>query len=414
MPVLSLAAEENSATTEEVVALPSADEENVSGEEETSSVNLVGFLVEIGSTDLPTTIVIRDDQGTDYTVDIPENVVIGQRWDQVSKLEDWLPGDRIRVIGTKNENTGVITASVLVNHSIFRNRHFGLNGWIEEIDKENSQIKVQWRNRHFWVRITDKTHLVVGLKNPASIDDLKIGDRVRGRLLGRVYEEGSSVPAPEAKIIIVLRRGKVLFMKSREFITPARLIELSSVEVPTDIKVKILPNRRLRKGDVNNLLGLPGEIKTVHVTENTRLVRRFFGKSSLREFLVGDKLWIVGRANDDGTITAKIIRDSSIWIASSRGVRGTIIALDKARNRMVIRWRGKKYRVDVNDNTRIVKNGKFVTINELSVGDKIRGRGLKHKHLPIVVAREIVVVKNMPELKAVKPIPIVEELSAQE
>lgn len=55
-------------------------------------------------------------------------------------LSDWIPGDQIRVIGTKNENTDTVDAVILVNLSIQVNINRAVNGWIINISSLTNEI----------------------------------------------------------------------------------------------------------------------------------------------------------------------------------------------------------------------------------------------------------------------------------
>jgi len=366
--------------------------EEITAEAKTG-VNFLGTLIEIGSTDVPTTMIIRDANNVDQTVSITSATVLGQRRDQVTKLEDWIPGDQIRVVGYKNENTGVIDATVLVNKSIVVWSHRGVNGWIQSIDTANSQITVTRGAAVYTLKITDRTNIVIPGKGKVTINELQVNDRIRGRVLKR-----AGTTTLEAKIIVVLRRGNLIFQKLRNNVFNAELLEITSTTVPTTIKVKILESPTLRAGDVNNLIGLPGEEKTINVTENTRLVRRYMGRTDLTEFLVGDKLMIVGRAGDDGTIEAKLIKDNNIFKTSSLGKAGVITSIDAANNKFQVEWLGKTITVAVTANTKIIKGeNSAATINDLVVGDKIRGRGTYSTTTSTLTADTIVVVNSLPE-----------------
>ncbi len=303
-----------------------------------SDVHFVGMLIEIGSTDIPTTIIVRaNGTNKDYTINITANTILGQRRDQTTNLSDWIPGDQIRVIGTKNENTEVIDATILVNLSIVIRSNRGANGWITAIDKEAKKITYQWMNKEHSFLYDDNTRFVAGLKNPATVDDLKIGDRIRARLLLRRGAE------PLAKIVVVLRRGSTLFMKIRTFAPRATLVRLDSTIIPTTIQVKIKKTPGLKANDVNNLIGTEGALVTVNVTEETKIVRKYFGRTTLAELSVGDSLMIVGRVNDDGTVDAKLIKDNSIWKTSTRGRAGVVVGVDVEHSYLMVDWTPIRY-----------------------------------------------------------------------
>lgn len=308
--------------------------------EDTTEIQFVGMLVEIGSTDLPTTIIVRKNgTTTDYTVKLDNDTIFGQRKDQSTKLADWIPGDQIRVIGVKNENTDTIDATIAIDHSIQTSNNLGINGWITKIDKTTKEISYNWANTEHKFKYDDNTKFVAGLKNPATVDDLKINDRVRGRLLTRTGAE-----TPTAKIVVVLRRGADLFMKIRTFVPEGTLVRLDSTVVPTTLQIKIEKTPGLRSGDVNNLIGTEGTLVTVNVTENTEIVRKYFGKTTLAELSIGDKLHIVGRVNDDNTIDAKLIKDESIWKTNTAGYAGVVTAIDSANKTLTVNWTPVKHK----------------------------------------------------------------------
>lgn len=444
--------------------------------EEQMAVNFAGVLIEIGTTDIPTTIIVEDNESkTHYTIEVTDDTVLGQRQYGYTKLSDWIPGDQVRVWGSLNENTNTVTARELVNLSFLPKRFRGINGWITDIDKEDSTITYTWMQKERDVRITDRTRIVAGLKNPASIDDLAVGDRIRGRTFAS---------DDEAKIIVVLRRGRDLFMKIRTFVPKAELVRLNSTVVPTTIQVKILPTPSLRANDVNNLIGTAGKLVTVNITEDTVLVRKYFGRATLAEFTPGDRLHIVGRANDDGTVDAKLIKNESIWRTQIFGHVGTVIAINAAEGYFEMNWvpiryfphvklkqkieeraesleaqavpgakmdsltdrlqerirkklkeakakvdtmrktvvkrvkssrikkagvrlrdvirplDAKKMRINISSTTVIrIGDNDQATLDDLSVGDRVIVRGIRHARLPLIEARKVVVMPSLPELE---------------
>lgn len=301
--------------------------------EKKNDIHFVGILIEVGSTDIPTNIIVRDNAtGEDYTVNVTANTILGQKKDRATNLADWIPGDQIRVIGKKNENTEYIDAATLVNLSISLKDNRGANGWVTNISSSTNEIAYTWKNKESIFKYDGKTRFVVGGKNPATVDDLKVGDRIRVRLLARVGE------TPLAKIIVVLRRGNDLFMKIRTFIPEVTLVRLDSTIVPTTIQVRMDKTPGMRANDVNNLIDAEGTLITVNITEDTKIVRKYFGKTTLDEFSVGDKLRIVGRVNDDGTIDAKVIKNNSIWKTSTQGYAGVVTGVDAAGGFITVNW----------------------------------------------------------------------------
>lgn len=313
--------------------------------ESKKDINFVGQLIEIGSTDLPTNIIVRhnvskkgaEEMTVDYTVSVTSSVILGQRRDQVTSLSDWIPGDQIRVIGKKNENNDTVEATILVNLSIVIVSNRGANGWITSVSSSTQEIKYKWKDKEYTFNYDSNTRFVVAGKNPATADDLKVGDRIRARLLLRSGQN------PLAKIVVVLRRGNDLFMKIRTFRPNATLVRLDSTIVPTTIQVRMDKTPGLRANDVNNTIGSEGALITVNVTEDTKIVRKYFGRTTLDEFSIGDKLIIVGRVNDDGTVDAKVIKNNSIWKTSTQGHAGVVTAVDVSNNTLTMNWAPVKH-----------------------------------------------------------------------
>jgi len=298
-------------------------------DEETQAVNFAGVLIEIGTTEIPTTIIVEDNiTKTHYTVEVTASTYLN------SDLSDWIPGDQVRVAGMLNENTETVAADRLSNLSYVQSQYDGINGWISALDEAAGTLTYTWNNQEHTVNVTEDTRIVAGLKNPAGLSDLSVGDRIRGRL----FENTDN-----AKIIEALRRGADLYMKIRTFVPKAELVRLSSTIVPTTLQVKILPTASLRANDVNNLLGTEGTLVTVNVTEDTRLVRKYFGKTTLAEFAPGDTLHIVGRVNDDGTVDAKLIKNESIWQTNLFGHVGTVTEINTSENYFVMSWYPIRY-----------------------------------------------------------------------
>lgn len=306
--------------------------------EKKSDIHLAGMLIEIGSTDVPTNIIVRDNASKkDFTINVTKDTILGQKKDQGTSLSDWIPGDQIRVIGKKNENTDYIEATTLVNLSIAINDHQAVNGWITKISSSTKEISYKWGDKENVFKYDDNTRFVVGLKNPATANDLKVGDRIRARL---IFRQGET---PLARIVITLRRGNDLFMKIRTFITEATLVRLDSTIIPTTIQVKVDKTPGLKADDVNNLIGAEGTLVTVNITEDTKIVRKYFGKTNLSELSAGDKLQIVGRVNDDGTLDAKVIKDNSIWQTSTQGYAGVVNEVSATSSYIIVNWAPYKH-----------------------------------------------------------------------
>lgn len=347
--------------------------------EATTQIDITGQLIELSNTSIPTVIVVRQNptgEFTDYTVDITSETKLGSfRWN-TSPLDEWMTGDTVRIMGDKNENTGVVAANLAMNQSINPTIHRGLNGWITDIDGEAKTLTVQWMNEEHTVHITDDTNLVISPNTNANLTDFAIGDRVRIRM----SNDGEN----QARFVVALRRGDILFLKAR---TRPFAAEVNTININADgtgsMQVTMGENKHLLPGDVNNLFGVEGDIKTVIFDENTKFVRRFLGTSAASEIQPGDKLYIVGRANDDSTISARLIKDSNLWMISTNIRAVTVSAIDTTTNTITISGTSllgitRESTVSYNDETEITQNGQPATENDIQAGDKIRLQGLVH------------------------------------
>lgn len=340
--------------------------------EATNDVNFAGMLVEVGSTDIPTNLIVRDNKTqTDYTVNVTASTVLGQRKDQATNLADWVPGDQIRVIGKKNENTGNIEPSVLVNLSIKIAENKGANGWITKIDKKTKSITYQWANKEHTFKYDGNTKFVPGPKNPTTVDALAIYDRIRARLLLRAGHD------PVAKIVVVLRRDTMLFMKIRTFTPRGTLVRMDSTIAPTTIQIKIEKTPGLKANDVNNLIGTEGALVTVNVTEDTKIVRKYFGRTTLDELAIGDDLMIVGRVNDDGTVDAKLIKDNTIWKTSTHGHAAVVTEVNTDENYLMVNWTPVKQLTQKKLKEKLKETDETVTaqtVNETTLRETLKER----------------------------------------
>lgn len=365
--------------------LPVAHASAAEGEdvEDTVGIHLIGQLIELSSTEAPTTIIVRENPAgefMDYTVDITESTVFGANIFNQTVMDDWLNGDILNIQGTKNVNTGVVTANVIINSTMSPSNYRGLNGWIDSIDESASQVVVQWNGELHTVNVTENTHMVVGQTNPAAISDLEVGDRVRVRILKNSDVEN------EARVIFVLRRGPRIFQLARTRGFHAELNEIDGEN--NEMNVTLLVNPQLRDGDVNNLVGTEGAELTVTWDDYTKFVRRYRGESSEDELTAGDHLFIVGRVNDDGTISARLIKDNSIFRAGVSAHVGTVVSIDTEANVIEVdpAMSDRHWTISYTDETTLYVGREEAREDEIAPGMLIRVRGVANVQLGTVDA----------------------------
>jgi hypothetical protein len=120
-----------------------------------------------------------------------------------------------------------------------------------------------------------------------------------------------------------------------------------------------------------------GKIYQVNITEKTQLRRRFWGKSDLKEFAVGNEVNVIGRFSDEAktTIDAVLIRNLSIqkrwgvFFGEVLSKEGNVLTI-KTINRGEIKVYG-------GDGTKIVnRREESISFNNIEVGHRVRVKGV--------------------------------------
>ncbi len=409
IPQLTMASE--SADVVEVTSAEigvSVEAANTAVAEVFATVNESGTLIEIGNTTAEeTTIIIRvmhEGESVDQTVQVNSDTKIITDANRNADLSDWIAGDQIKYTAKQGENSGELIALTLKNRS-FKNRHFGRNGWIKDIRIDENKMDVEWAGQVYTLDTSD-ARMVAGLKNPATLDDFKVGDRIRARVIDD--NDGNNLTW-DAKIIVVLRRGKALFMRVTRWVVPAEIVSIpEDTTRPFVITAKVLPSRFYEKGDVNNLIGAPDTEININIEEKTILVRRFLGRATIGEFMEGDKIRVVGRLNEEtGNIDALLVKDNSIQrLGVSRRVSivksintdsKTILVqpIGKKNIRTGKRMRihnGTEWTIKIDDQTIIKKQGEDIDFTNIAIDDIVRVRGTANRLQKTVEADAISVV----------------------
>lgn len=355
-----------------------------------------GTLIEIGNTTAEeTTVVIRvtnNGKSEDITLEVPtKSIVLINAAGVKADLSDWVAGDQITVTVQKHKNSGRMIAQKMKNDS-FKAGHKGVNGWIKAVRADKNEVDVEWGKNIYTLNLA-QAKIVAGVKNPAAAADLKVGDRVRCR----VMDDGDKNPATwKAKIVVVLRRGNDLFMRVTRVVVPAKITSIpTDLTLPTTIEAEILPSKAFQKGDVNNLIGEPGTKIYINITTSTALVRRFLGKSLLSEYSVGDTIMVVGRRNEtSGNVDAKMIKNDSIQVLGVASRLGVVTSVDPSANTISLKMlpakRGEEtVIVNITTATKIFRDGKEATINDVVIGDTVKTRGVYNRNARAVDAKVV-------------------------
>ena len=251
-----------------------------------------GTLTEMPSTTAPTTLAITSG-GKSYLVDVNTNTKIYRRYWGKSILTEFALGDDLEVWGNPTDS-GAIKAKIIRNHTIYLTNTKGVFGNIKSIDLAGNTFIFTWKGKDYNINVDANTKIIIpGIKAKAAPADLKVGDRAQGRA---AYN--SLTQTYLAKNIVVVRRDKVDLLKkaAKTINKEGRLSKIEGTTLPT-------------------VLGITKDGKTykINVTSKTVIMRKHFGKSSLSEFKVGDKIRVIGKYNADTmTIDAKVLKNDSL------------------------------------------------------------------------------------------------------
>ncbi len=212
------------------------------------------------------------------------------------KLENYFPGDQIKIKGFLNTNTKVVEAKEFDNIS-----QQNLNTYNCVIKKNNELTKKLYcydEDIVFEFSYNDKTRFVAGFINQASISDFKKGDFIRVRV-----DKNKKI-----QTLILKKRGNLKYLKNHIFTINAKLVSVDIKKNSLNVKLSSYPESISNINfDKNNL-----NIK-LKINKNTRIVKKYFGKISLKDFKIGDDLYIIGKAKDGGKFEAVTIKNNSIW-----------------------------------------------------------------------------------------------------
>ena len=206
-PMAAVRAEEAVDPTESIVATDqnsdgvtaaeigasSAEAVNNAASEATEVEAVTGTLIEIGNTTAEeTTVVVRVTQNgatEDVTLEVPTaEAALTTDSGAKADLSDWIAGDQITFTAKKFKNSGRLVAERIRNRS-FKGNQKGVNGWIKAVHADKNEIDVEWAKNVYTLNLAE-AKMVAGIKNPAAVGDLKVGDRIRCR----VIEDGDKNP----------------------------------------------------------------------------------------------------------------------------------------------------------------------------------------------------------------------------
>jgi len=378
---------------------------NTATDEDYIIINQTGMLIEIGNTTAEqTTIIVRvnnDGVDEDLTLEITSDTKLYKSNSSVADLSDWIAGDQINFTAQHFTNSDQLVATSIKNLS-FNQFYTGINGWITAIRADENEMDVEWNDQVYTINAIN-ANMVAGLKNPATLNDFVIGDRVRAR----VTDDGDGNRLTwDGEIVVVLRRGEDLFMRVTRWVVPGVIVAMpADLTLPATIDVEVLDSNFYEARDVNNLIGAPGTIIQVDITEDTELVRRYLGYTNLEEFNEGDVIRIVGRRDENtGHLTAKVIKNNNIQRLGVANKEARVISIDESNStitvEVVIDGATHQYTIYSDDDTAFIKLGQDIDLSGIAIDDEIRVRGTFRRSDATVLADHVSVIvrrDNIPD-----------------
>lgn len=141
-----------------------------------------------------------------------------------------------------------------------------------------------------------------------------------------------------------------------------------------------------------------GKVYTVNISDKTKLVRRFGGKSSLNEFSVGDEVNVIGKFTDENqtTIEAVLIRNLSLqkrWGAFLGTVK------EKGSDNFVMETINRGSQTVYFSGAKLVnRRQEPIVYNDIQVGHRVRVKGVWDRELNKISPTDEVKDFNLPPL----------------
>ncbi|MFH1292493.1 MAG: hypothetical protein ABIH87_04850 [bacterium] len=179
----------------------------------------------------------------------------------------------------------------------------------------------------------------------------------------------------------------------------AVLVEIKGDNLPTELVVKIDKKIISSADDVIGAKSLEAEkLYTVKVDNYTHFVRKYWGKSSLQELTVGDKLFLVVLDYGNGNYQALLVKDNSIFW---RMVAGKVADINYNDKTFVLLHGNKKLKVQATNKTKYMVPGVLnPDFDDLKEGQRVRAHGVVNSRLQSMDLRFARVMKPWPVLKA--------------
>jgi|GEM_PF-2976647 len=215
-------------------------------------------------------------------------------------------------------------------------------------------------------------------------------------------ELNTATPTSETAPATATVVAKPVKYTRRSVVAQGVLKEIKAMTAPTELVVTV--NSITPKKNKKWVGAYPAKATdlTVKVDAKTKVVRKYNGKSDLTELTAGDKVQVTGKTNEDGTVTATLVKDDSIS-NTLRVYAGKIESLDVTNSTFVLPQGKTKVTVKIDTKTKlIVPDMATPTFVDLQVGDKVHVRGIINAKTKYLTASLVRVSPDMP-VKEVKP-----------
>ncbi|MEK7213295.1 MAG: DUF5666 domain-containing protein [Patescibacteria group bacterium] len=151
---------------------------------------------------------------------------------------------------------------------------------------------------------------------------------------------------------------------------------ISGSVLPADVTLKLEQVSPKKLKNYAGTFPAKGNSIVLHLTSDTKSVRKYSGQADFSELAVGDKVSASGKLQADGTVNATMIKDNSIHVTFN-AKRGIVMTIDPAAKIFTIKNENKEFKVYVADATKFAKAGvEKPTLADLKIGDAVNVRGV--------------------------------------
>jgi hypothetical protein len=325
-----------------------------------ASIYVNGTLTALSGNILPATLTLTSGAST-YIVNVPANVNIDRKLNGESNLGEFILGDTLQVWGKLSDvSTNTIDATRIRDVSIQR-AGGTFKGAILELDCANNKFTYKPDGRaQQTVYILSTTKIIRGGEKIAC-KDLAVNEKAK--VIGLWRQSSKRIDAD--RIIVDMRT------------------------ISGTISAITLTNNGLPATLTTQLKN--GQTWTVNVDATTTLYRKYLGKATIEEILVGDKIEARGMAMVGNLLLAKTVRDTSISIKYS-DYKGTVKTIDATAQTFVLRVNSKKngdITVTTSSSTKYYDGTTAKAFADIAVGDKLKILGTYTSATKILAATRI-------------------------